>query len=553
MDNVFENIKQFREDGTFYWSASQLFKALGYAPEDTVQFKKILNKAMNMLGKEQKKEEHFHLVYPGKMVFSVQKPCYELSKYACFLVAQAAVPETPEVYKAREYFSPFEKYKHLDKENGRLYWKAHEINEVFGYKSYPKFKLVIEKAKALSKDTAHHFHLIQTDKMNKSGRRPIYLLSKYACFLIAQSADPKKPEVQYALEYFNPYSIDRYYISKYVEEANKRYIRKITLLDKYASDFMRDDTYQKRGSRKLSSHHIMYKIYDKVNVPYPYVWRHKSESQYTIGYEFLVEYSTEEPSVGIYYGCKGFIVKDDELGEGREQLCRKLDAEWNYIKGKVCEVLNNTFSDKDFTRRIRVTDNVNNGNYWPFWITLYDDEEIDVAVIALKAIKRVYDRYVFSEKGEELHDNTNMEEKNIETLVAFTQEKYDEILDEISRPLSNHKDYVDKSIIEYFEAFLKGAEIENILKVNPLYEKAWQLQVDNNDFAYLLSCLFEWLSKKVKGFRGTVPWTYMASIFLNKDGMFMGDNLRSSIAKERQKDVDKDRAELLVKKIMGED
>ena len=38
--------------------------------------------------------------------------------------------------------------------------------------------------------------------------------------------------------------------------------------------------------------------------------------------------------------------------------------------------LKNTFPGKFFTHRFKPTNNANNHTYWPFWITLHEDEDI---------------------------------------------------------------------------------------------------------------------------------------------------------------------------------
>lgn len=84
-------------------------------------------------------------------------------------------------------------------------------------------------------------------------------------------------------------------------------------------------------------------------------------------YEFLIEYDIFEPTVGIYYGCKGLTLE----GYSHDKEIEVFNNEWNKIKGQVCTILNNTFPGKNFSKRIKCTDNANDNTYWPFWITLY--------------------------------------------------------------------------------------------------------------------------------------------------------------------------------------
>lgn len=68
------------------------------------------------------------------------------------------------------------------------YWSAYKLYSLLGYSSYQKFKKVIQRAMKNLDDKDYlkgHFHLIQQDKMNKSGKYEVYRLSKYACYLVA--------------------------------------------------------------------------------------------------------------------------------------------------------------------------------------------------------------------------------------------------------------------------------------------------------------------------------------------------------------------------------
>ena len=101
----------------------------------------------------------------------------------------------------------FESIKHTD-EHGNEFWYARELQIVLEYKEWRKFNGVINKAKkaasmCLSKVVDH---FVGADKMVVTGDsiRKIndYKLSRYACYLIAQNADPRKEVVALAQTYF---------------------------------------------------------------------------------------------------------------------------------------------------------------------------------------------------------------------------------------------------------------------------------------------------------------------------------------------------------------
>ena len=89
------------------------------------------------------------------------------------------------------------------------YWSARELMEVLGYKSWAKFKAVISKAmiscQASGQEISPHF--ARSGKMVNTGlgsQRNLddLLLTRYACYLIAQNGDSAKSEVAYAQTYF---------------------------------------------------------------------------------------------------------------------------------------------------------------------------------------------------------------------------------------------------------------------------------------------------------------------------------------------------------------
>lgn len=94
-------------------------------------------------------------------------------------------------------------------------------------------------------------------------------------------------------------------------------------------------------------------------------------------YEFLIEYDIYNPSQGIYFGCKSTTLPNyDHKSETANAL-----SDWQLARPFVTLRLNNVFVVKDFTYRYKDTDNDADLTFWPFWISLYEDESpVDVAV-----------------------------------------------------------------------------------------------------------------------------------------------------------------------------
>lgn len=104
--------------------------------------------------------------------------------------------------------SPFDGIRHED-EHGKEYWSARELYKLLGYTRWEKFQKSIEEAKIACQNSnqavSDHFHLeVQLIKAGKGARRPVedYRLSRYACYLIVQNADPAKPIVALGQTYF---------------------------------------------------------------------------------------------------------------------------------------------------------------------------------------------------------------------------------------------------------------------------------------------------------------------------------------------------------------
>ena len=104
--------------------------------------------------------------------------------------------------------SVFEKLKQTD-ETGNEFWSARDMARILEYSEYRHFLGVIEKAREACKNSgnkiADHFEdILDMIVIGKGGRRQIenVKLSRYACYLIVQNADPSKEIVAIGQTYF---------------------------------------------------------------------------------------------------------------------------------------------------------------------------------------------------------------------------------------------------------------------------------------------------------------------------------------------------------------
>lgn len=101
----------------------------------------------------------------------------------------------------------FEQIKHID-ENGIEFWYARELMLTLGYKDWRYFDGVIEKAILACKnsDIAVIDHFVVDNKIVEAGvsskPKKDYKLTRYACYLIAQNANPRLKAVALAQTYF---------------------------------------------------------------------------------------------------------------------------------------------------------------------------------------------------------------------------------------------------------------------------------------------------------------------------------------------------------------
>lgn len=116
--------------------------------------------------------------------------------------------------------------------HGREYWSARELCKILEYTEYRKFLPVIEKAKLSCKNSSQlvNDHFAQMGDMVKIGSgadRTIddYHLSRYACYLIMQNADPSKDIVALGQTYFAIQTRRQEIREQHLDDQKRIYLR----------------------------------------------------------------------------------------------------------------------------------------------------------------------------------------------------------------------------------------------------------------------------------------------------------------------------------------
>lgn len=101
----------------------------------------------------------------------------------------------------------FEEYAY--EQDGVEYWLARELQVLLGYAEWRNFLNAISKAKESCETTGeavsnHFVDINKTIDMPKGATKELadMMLTRYACYLIAQNGDPKKEKIAFAQSYF---------------------------------------------------------------------------------------------------------------------------------------------------------------------------------------------------------------------------------------------------------------------------------------------------------------------------------------------------------------
>ena len=145
----------------------------------------------------------------------------------------------------------FEDYSRTT-ENGIEFWFARDLQQLLGYSEWRNFQKVIIKSKITCEASNNliNDHFVDTNKtiqMPKGATKEIndLMLTRYACYLIAQNGDPRKESIAFAQNYFAMQTRKFELIEQRIKDYERLQARqKLTLSEKDLSELI----YEKTGN-----------------------------------------------------------------------------------------------------------------------------------------------------------------------------------------------------------------------------------------------------------------------------------------------------------------